>query len=443
MKNSIVTLKIFIAVFMMALTTNLFSQRANIDNFRSYDKNGLNVFETPKDVDTEFDNVRLRIGGAFTQQYQGLSHENTAFSDSTGVLNPLYALGTGFNLATANLNIDVQLADGVALNMITYLSSRHHSEAWVKGGYIQFDKLPFIKNQTISDLMKKVTIKVGHMEVNYGDAHFRRTDNGNAIYNPFVGNYLIDAFNTEIGAEIYYRSNGLIGMVGFTGGEINGNIADLDPNDVGSTATDDKLGRSPSIIGKLGYDKQINEDFRLRVTGSMYYTASSSRNHILDGDRGGARYYLVMSAPGASAGTDFRTGRYNPSFGDEVSLLMGNVFLKYQGFELFGIVESGSGKSSNEAETRNYTHIAADLVYRIGQNENFYVGGRYNTVKADDVSGVEVTINRMQLGAGWFITDNILAKLEYVNQEYKDFAATSVYADGKFNGIMLEAVIGF
>jgi hypothetical protein len=443
MKNSIVFLKIFIATFILALTTNLSAQRDRINNFRSYDKEGLNVFEAPKSLNTEFNGIKLRIGGAFTQQFQALSHENTAFSDSTGVLNPLYALGKGFNLAAANLNIDVQLADGVSLNMITYLSSRHHSEAWVKGGYIQFDKLPFIKNESITNLMKKVTIKVGHMEVNYGDAHFRRTDNGNAIFNPFVGNYLIDGFNTEIGTEIYYRNNGIIGMLGVTGGEINGNIADLDPNNVGSTETDDKLARSPSIFGKLGYDKQITEDLRFRVTGSMYYTASSSRNHILDGDRAGSRYYLVMSAPGARAGDDFRTGRYNPSFGDELSLFMGNVFLKYQGFELFGIVESGSGKSSNEATTRNYTHIATDLVYRIGKNENVYVGGRYNTVKADDISGVEVTINRMQFGAGWFITKNVLAKVEYVNQDYKDFAATSRFADGKFNGIMVEAVVGF
>lgn len=443
MKNSTVVIRFFTAIFAMALTTNLFSQRAQIDNFRSYDKDGLNVFEAPKDTETSFDGIRLRIGAAFTQQFQGLSHENAAFSDSTGVLNPLYSLGKGFNLATANLNIDVQLEDGISLSMITYLSSRHHSEAWVKGGFIQFDKLPFIKSEAITNLMKKVTIKVGHMEVNYGDAHFRRTDNGNAIYNPFVGNYLIDAFNTEIGAEILYRNNGWLGMIGMTGGEINGNIADLDPNDVGSTETDDKLSRSPTILGKLGYDKQINDDFRLRLTGSMYYTASSSRNHILDGDRGGSRYYLMMSAPGARAGEDFRTGRYNPSFGDEVSLLMGNVFLKYKGFELFGIVETGSGKSSNEVETRNYTHIATDLVYRIGQNENAYIGGRYNTVTADDVSGVEVNISRMQIGGGWFITKNVLAKLEYVNQEYKDFGASSRFAEGKFNGFMLEAVVAF
>ncbi len=441
MKNTINKLQSIFILFALLASTSLIGQRAQIDNFRPYDKNGLTMFETPKDTDTQFEDIRLRIGGAFTQQFQGLSHENTAFSDSTGVVNALYPLAPGFNLATANLNIDVQLADGVALNMITYLSSRHHPEAWVKSGYIQFDKLPFIKG--LDSLMQYVTIRVGHMEVNFGDAHFRRTDNGNAIYNPFVGNYLVDAFNTEIGAEIYYRRNGFLGMIGMTGGEINGNVEDLDPDDTGGTATDETLGRSPSILAKLGYDKQINEDFRLRLTGSMYYTGSSARNHILDGDRGGSRYYLVMSAPGSRASSDFRTGRYNPSFGDEVSIFMGNVFLKYGGFELFGILETGSGKSSFEADSRNYTHIAADLLYRFGANEDAYIGGRYNTVKADDTSGEEITINRIQFGAGWFLTDNILAKVEYVNQEYKDFAASSRFADGKFNGFMVEAVVGF
>ena len=49
--------------------------------------------------------------------------------------------------AQANLFTDVQLADGIRMNVTTYLSTRHHNEAWVKGGYIQFDKLPFVKSK--------------------------------------------------------------------------------------------------------------------------------------------------------------------------------------------------------------------------------------------------------------------------------------------------------
>ena len=48
-------------------------------------------------------------------------------------------------------------------------------------------------------LFEIVTVRVGHMEINYGDAHFRRSDNGNAMYNPFVGN---ERLQTEIAARV-------------------------------------------------------------------------------------------------------------------------------------------------------------------------------------------------------------------------------------------------
>jgi hypothetical protein len=125
-------------------------------------------------------------------------------------VNPLIGIGSGFNLATANLNIDAQLADGIRVNLITYLSSRHHPEAWVKGGFFQIDKLPMFNSEALDNLMDYVTFRVGHFEINYGDGHFRRTDNGNAMHNPFVGNYILDAFTTEIGAELYFRHNGFL-----------------------------------------------------------------------------------------------------------------------------------------------------------------------------------------------------------------------------------------
>ena len=77
------------------------------------------------------------------------------------------------------------------------------------------------------------------MEINYGDAHFRRSDNGNAIYNPFVGNYIMDAFTTEIGGEVYLKPASVIAMGAVTGGEIRGTV--LTPGQ-----------RGPTFIGKLG-----------------------------------------------------------------------------------------------------------------------------------------------------------------------------------------------
>ena len=59
------------------------------------------------------------------------------------------------------------------------------------------------------------------------------------------------------------------------------------------------------------------------------------------------------------------------------------------------------------------------------------------------VQDEEVSINRINIGGGWFLTDNILTKLEYVNQSYNDFAPGSNFEDGQFSGINLEAVIAF
>jgi hypothetical protein len=53
-------------------------------------------------------------------------------------------------------------------------------------------------------------------------------------------------------------------------------------------------------------------------------------------------------------------------------------------------------------------------------------------------------ISRLNFGGGWFMTDNVLMKLEYVNQEYSGAGfANSRYQDGKFNGVVIEAAISF
>src|SRR6478672_5927451 len=222
--------------------------------WRPYDYRGINVFETSKAPDTiPFEGVRVRFGAGFTQQYQNLKHSNKS-ATNWQTTNKLYPLQPGFMTAQADLFMDVQLADGIRLNVTTYLSARHHNEAWVKGGYIQFDKLPF-KGQFWSDLMKIATIKIGHMEINYGDAHFRRPDGGQTLYSPFMEGNIMDAFATEIGGEVYLHKNGLFGMVGVTNGMIKGNVDSVDATKI----ADGSDKRAPSVYLKGGIDKTIAE----------------------------------------------------------------------------------------------------------------------------------------------------------------------------------------
>ncbi|MDP2162445.1 MAG: hypothetical protein Q8K02_18335 [Flavobacterium sp.] len=408
-------------------------QQYQLDNWRPYDKTGLSMFEAPKDTVTTFDQVKVRIGGAFALQYQALDHENNAdpvLNSNNVNTNQLANLGNNFNLATANLDIDVALYDGVNLHLRTYLSSRHHPEPYVKGGYIQFDKLEFIRPGFMEEAMKYITIKIGHMENNYGDAHFRRSDNAQALYNPFVGNYIMDAFTTEVGAEVYYRRNGWIGMLGATNGKLNQTT-----NAPGVT--------SPSVMAKIGYDKQLTEDFRFRLTGSVYNTAQSARTYLWGGDRAGSRYYFVMENTLATSSANYSSGLVNPGFTNELTAIMINPFLKYKGFEFFGMYETANGKTKAETDERNFQQLGAELIYRFGKNENLYVAGRYNNVSGETVTNDNVDVTRFNFGGGWFMTKNILMKFEYVNQKYDGYAKTNILNEGKFNGFVAEAVISF
>jgi hypothetical protein len=431
MKNSV---KYFGIVLLVLFGFQVQAQQRDLDNFRPLDQRGINIFEAPKDTISTFDGVRVRVGGASTIQFQGLSHESAGqWTDADGNPIGLIEIGNNFNLPTANLDLDVQLYSGVRMHLRTYLSSRHHPEPYVKDGYLQIDALDFIAPGFMQDVMNHVTVKIGHMEQNYGDAHFRRTDNAQAIYNPFVGNLIMDGFTTEVGAEVYYRHSGFLVMGGASNGKLNQSVANPSANGV-------------SWLGKVGYDNfefATPDELRFRLTGSVYHTNQVANSWLYAADRAGSRYYLVMEQEGSSPVGNFRSGRYNPAFGNEVTAFMVNPFLKFGGLEFFGTYEVASGKRSNQTEDRKFTQMAGELIYRFGMDENFYVAGRYNTVNGDDVSGVEIDINRVQVSAGWFMTKNILTKIEYVNQQYDGFRANSPFHGGQFNGLMVEAAISF
>ncbi|MEP7143034.1 MAG: hypothetical protein ABI707_09195 [Ferruginibacter sp.] len=413
--------------------------------WRPYDQRGINVFETTKTPDTlTYEGARVRFGAGFTQQYQSLKQENKTALDNGGA-NKLYPLQSGFMTAQANLFMDVQLADGIRLNVTSYMSARHHNEQWVKGGYIQFDKLPF-KGKFWTNLMEIATIKIGHMEVNYGDAHFRRSDGGQTIYNAFMDNLIVDDFATEIGGEVYLQKNGLFGMVGMTNGMIKGNI-----DSTYKTAADDNTKRSPSIYLKGGIDKTIGDLARIRVSGSFYHNGSNAGSGLtlFGGDRTGSNYQDVMekapygTANPASTAVAF-SGRANPGFSKKINTIMLNGFLKVKGVELFGTYETAKGRTKTEITDRKMNQLAAEFVYRFGQAENLFIGARYNTVKMQ-LAGManDIKINRTAFAAGWFVTRNVMMKGEYVIQNYKDFPTADYRSGGKFNGFVVEAVVGF
>jgi hypothetical protein len=399
--------------------------------FRPMDRRGINVFETTKLPGAEFTGFKLDFNAAFTTQGQNLTHRSTAVPVIVNGVdtNKLANIGSGFNNSTANLSLHAQLAPGIRVALTSYLSSRHHNETWVKDGYIQIDESP-IDFIPLKAIMQIATIRVGHMEINYGDAHFRRSDNGNALYNPFVGNYIMDAFTTEIGAEVYLKPGSVIAMASVTNGDLRGTV--LTPGQ-----------RGPSFIGKLGVDRQVKKDLRVRLTGSMYRTSKSLSNTLYGGDRAGSRFYWVMENATATENGQFTSGLINPGFKNKVTALQVNPFVKFRGLEVFGVIERANGRAFTEASNRTWNQFAVDTVYRLAEDKLF-VGARYNRA-AGTLAGItgEVGAQRWEVGGGWFITPGLLTKLEYVNQTYFGYPKTNIKNGGRFNGLMLEGVVGF
>lgn len=453
MKSKQIIITMLVALF----SATTMAQETKIAFSKPNDQNAVNKFETQKGDTSKFNGLKVKIGGNFTQQFQMLTHSNTADPNNVTIgtatydINKLYPLANGFNLATANLRFDIQLEDGIRVALENYMSSRHHQEFWVKGGYIQIDKLPMFNNPEW--YTKYVTVKIGHFAINYGDQQFRRSDNGNTMINAFVGNYILDAFTTEIGGEVYvYPTNKVFLMGGVTGGIINGDVKE-------AYTYDGKVQKkNPSFLAKAGYDSQISDDLRVRLTASMYINTGTTKNTLYAGDRTGSRYYMVVEPErtvsggafvASSTSTNFTSGQINPGFTNKVTAISINPFVKFNGLEFFGTYELAKGVESAtstvpDPKTRQFTQMAGEVVYRFLKREQLFVGARYNTVKGRLIGYTDdISINRLQLSAGWYTTKNMLVKVEYVTQKYNDFLSTDYRNGGKFSGLMLEAAIGF
>jgi hypothetical protein len=132
-----------------------------------------------------------------------------------------------------------------------------------------------------------------------------------------------------------------------------------------------------------------------------------------------------------------------------------NGFVKARGLELSGTYEAASGRTKAEMADRKARQYALEAVYRFGKTENLFLGARYNAVRARLAHVAEaganpainyideIKVNRVALGAGWFLTKNILLKGEYVQQQFIDFPVTDYRHGGEFSGYVLQATVGF
>lgn len=103
-----------------------------------------------------------------------------------------------------------------------------------------------------------------------------------------------------------------------------------------------------------------------------------------------------------------------------------NRFVKIGGVELFGNVVTVTGAASTEKYSRTLRQLVGEGLYRFA-NDKLYLGGRVNSGHGE-LAGIpnDISVKRYQAGGGWFVTPNVLSKIEFVRQNYEAFPSTDI-----------------
>jgi hypothetical protein len=89
--------------------------------------------------------------------------------------------------------------------------------------------------------------------------------------------------------------------------------------------------RSLAFMAKLGFDKQLNDDLRTRLTGAFRNQGSAANGTLYSGDRAGSCYYYVLENTASTEAANFTSGMINPGITDKVNAVMVNPFVKFRG----------------------------------------------------------------------------------------------------------------
>jgi hypothetical protein len=175
----------------------------------------------------------------------------------------------------------------------------------------------------------------------------------------------------------------------------------------------------------------------------MYAAYRSNSNTLYTGDRAGSPYFMVLENTAATETAAAWSGNIRPGFANAVHAYVANPFVKFRGLELFGNIETATGKATTETAKRTMRQLAVDGTYRFLDNR-LYASARYNTLNGQ-LRGIanDVTVDRVQVGGGWFVMPTLLTKLEYVTQSYHAFPANDIRNGGKFSGVMITGTVAF
>lgn len=391
---------------------------------------------------------RVKIGIQAVGGLQLLNHSNDP--------DNLREIEGGFQNAAGNLTFDARITDGIDVYAELYLSSPNHvGDVYDREGYLYVNYLPEMFG-SVNNLFKYVDLKAGHMELNFGDEHFFRSDVAQVGNNPLFGNYIVDANTIGVGTELYGHFGPLTAMIGYNSGATTGDFTD---------------GRRNAWLGKLAFGEL---DGPLRLSGS-FYTVDQSRNgpgfplggsssNMFAGNFSGSRYQAVWEgSPTAGqltlgGGQDVTAYQIDARFKPLPDLTLSGLLGFFEDSDTNGFfVNPEVGRTGDDGNpTSEWTYYGGTAQYYLA--DPFYLAFRYNAAAASTLGtpqnedrSSDGVVQRIQAGFGLVIVpDQLVFKTEYVNQWASDFQpgekslrGVSMATDPKFYGVTAEVGVSF
>ncbi len=401
-----------------------------------YDRKGLTVAST--------DDLSFSIGLHTVGRVQYLSQSDVRVWSGSDWVTPsedLHGMQTSF----ANIEFKLTIGDGDIDIFFDGLlaTQRHPSQWWGNNGYMYIRKIPGNSFLTaINPLMKHIDIKAGNFFANFGEHQFTRTINADAHRNPLIGNPVVAPLGSEPGMEIYHKGNGYGLMVG--GG-------------IGAPEQDFQDDRKYSFRAKAWLDLIEN----VYVSGS-YYTVDHGDNvnrgtNLFRRERHGSSYGAVWNLNNDGGGAGEGPGQVRPGVGQELTAWELNaIFTPFEGNKISALYGQAEDVGPNpnhfgESGTEKWSYYSFEVQQYL--NDNFYLAGRYSNIDYSEflTPDNDGNVNRIQLGFGAFITENILLKTEYVYQAASGFNegttgvanSVDVGMEPSFQGVVLEIGVSF
>lgn len=389
---------------------------------------------------TETDKQKLYITINTVGTAQALNHKN-AF-DLKG--NALAKVAPGFQNAFGDLGFVGKFGknEEITVYMDMYLSSRNHpSQTYGNEGYIILRGVPenLQSLKFLEPVLDRVDIKAGHMLVDFGDAVEHRSNNAIVQKNPLVGNFVVDPNIVSIGMQVSSKQGRRYGWL--LGGSN------------GTTTEDWTVGRGFAYNGKLWFYPIEG----LRTSVSYIGTDQSdnptkanggSSMQMFTGNRSGERYAGILGggqAPGnvfPQAGEKFSAAQFDVTYDAGARIKLYGHYGRTQDLDING---SAPGTPAEE-----WNYYAADAVYHF--SPSLYGAVRYSGAQANVLNGNDSdgNVNRIQVGGGFWLSRNLLLKVEYVQQKYDGFANGEVvnnniqaWKNPQFSGVISEVSFSF